>query len=248
MIPYRGKIAIFLLSLIVALLFSQNGNGIMANSEADNQYLRKRLEMVENQLRARGIKDKSVLESMATVPRHFFVPISLIEQAYDDTPLPIGYNQTISQPYIVALMTEAAELKNTDIVLEIGTGCGYSAAVLSHLAKQVYSSEIIPKLARVSQINLKKLNYNNVIVITGDGSAGFPEHGPFNAILVTAMAPAIPQALKEQLALKGRLIIPVKNGHSEELKKITRLDMRTYEEENLGAVRFVPLKGNHGWV
>jgi len=248
LIPYRGKIAIFLLSLIVALLFSQNGNGIMANSEADNQYLRKRLEMVENQLRARGIKDKSVLESMATVPRHFFVPISLIEQAYDDTPLPIGYNQTISQPYIVALMTEAAELKNTDIVLEIGTGCGYSAAVLSHLAKQVYSSEIIPKLARVSQINLKKLNYNNVIVITGDGSAGFPEHGPFNAILVTAMAPAIPQALKEQLALKGRLIIPVKNGHSEELKKITRLDMRTYEEENLGAVRFVPLKGNHGWV
>ena len=242
------KTNVLLLSSIVTLLLSTSGNSAMKKNQEDDKFLQQRFEMLETQLYPRGIRDKNVLESMATVPRHLFVPIALRERAYDDNPLPIGYDQTISQPYIVALMTEAAELKKTDIVLEIGAGCGYSAAVLSHLAKHVYSIEIVPELAKLAKRNIEKLNYKNITIIAGDGSIGLPEYGPFNAILVTAMAPTIPPSLKEQLALNGRLIIPVNNGITEELKKFIRLDKNTYQEESLGAVRFVPLKGHEGWL
>lgn len=216
-------------------------------SEVIDYYAQAALEMVENQLIPGGIHNTKILESMKATPRHLFVPSFLSQQAYDDTALPIGYNQTISQPYIVAFMLQTAQLKPTDIVLEIDTGSGYAAAVLSKLVKKVYTIEFIPELASEAQNRLRNLGYSNVIVLQGDGSTGLKEHAPFDAILVTAGAPIIPESLKKQLAINGRLVIPVGDQLVQQLICITRLDQNHFQEEKLGSVQFVPLKGKKGW-
>ena len=202
--------------------------------------------MVERQLAARGITDGRVLAAMERVPREAFVPAELAEYAYDDSPLPIGEGQTISQPYIVALMAEAAHIGPGARVLEVGTGSGYAAAVLAELAASVVSIERHAALAEKARAALMELGYGNVEVIEGDGSRGVPERAPYDAILVAAGAPAPPDSLKRQLAEGGRLVIPVSADAHQTLCVITRRG-DSYEEEDLGAVRFVPLLGEEGW-
>ncbi|MGE0683559.1 MAG: protein-L-isoaspartate(D-aspartate) O-methyltransferase [Candidatus Binatia bacterium] len=200
-----------------------------------------RLDMVERQLRQRGIRDERVLQVMNEIPRHLFVPESWRSWAYIDGPLPIGEEQTISQPYIVALMSESLELQGPETVLEIGTGSGYQAAVLSRLAKQVYSIEIIPQLAETARARLSSLSYANVSVIVGDGNLGWLQASPYSAIMVTAAAPQIPQALLDQLAEGGRMVLPVVvDGGEQQLVRL-RKQGGVIKRENLGAVRFVPL-------
>ncbi len=206
----------------------------------------KRERMVKEQLIRRGIHDERVLNAMRKVPRHLFVPPDLIEEAYNDYPLPIGYGQTISQPYMVALMTEALEIKENDKVLEIGTGSGYQTAILAELCKEVYTIErILPLLERAKEI-LRKLGYKNIHFRAGDGTLGWPENKPYDAIIVTAGAPKIPQPLLDQLAEGGRLVIPIGDRFSQELIKVTKLEGE-FIRENLGGCRFVDLIGIHGW-
>ncbi|HLU46955.1 MAG TPA: protein-L-isoaspartate(D-aspartate) O-methyltransferase, partial [Planctomycetota bacterium] len=205
--------------------------------------------MVEGQLRARGIRDERVLEAMGTVPREAFVPVGLEEFAYDDAPLPIGHGQTISQPYVVALMIEALELRPNDRVLDVGTGSGYAAAIASRIALDVFTIERIEPLAREAEVRLRMLGYENVHVLVGDGSIGIPEHAPFDAIMVAAGSPEIPRALREGLAIGGRLVLPVgASPRLQTLLRIRRLDESRYEEEDLGPVQFVPLVGEEGWA
>ena len=199
--------------------------------------------MVADQLIPRGIADPRILDAMGAVPREAFIPPEFFLHAYDDGPLPIGGGQTISQPYIVALMTQAAKLKPTDRVLEIGTGSGYQAAVLSLLVSEVYSIERIETLAFEAQRALADWGCKNVTVMTGDGSIGWAEQGPFDAILVTASAPRIPPSLIEQLSPGGRLIIPIGDFAGQHLIRFTQGD----GEEILEAVRFVPLLGKEGF-
>ncbi len=205
--------------------------------------------MVEEQIRARGIKDKRVLAALEGIPRHLFLEEALRDQAYNDRPLPIEDRQTISQPYIVALMTEALELKGTEKVLEIGTGSGYQTAILAELAMRVFSIERIGSLAAKARQLLDALNYYNVAIRVGDGTYGWREEAPFQGIIVTAGAPRVPRHLIEQLSLGGRLVIPVGDRHSQSLYKITRLgdDPKEVKEEDLGGCRFVDLIGEHGW-
>lgn len=205
-----------------------------------------RAEMVEKQLRRRGIRDGAVLAAMLAVPRHEFVPTELRAQAYDDVPLPIGSGQTISQPYIVAAMTAALHLQPEDRVLEIGTGCGYQAAVLSQLAKEVFTIERRPELASAASEKLSRLGYSNVHVHCGDGTFGLPEAAPFDAILVAAAAPAAPGPLLAQLAERGRMIIPVGDAENQELQLIEKHGV-TFPTRMLEGCRFVPLVGFHGW-
>ncbi len=198
--------------------------------------------MVERQLQARGIRDPRVLAAMLRVPREEFVAPRLAGVAYDDSPLPIGEGQTISQPYIVACMAEAAEIAPRDRVLEVGTGSGYAAAVLSHLARDVYSIERYATLAAEARARLAALGYANVHVLHGDGRLGWPERAPFDAILVAAAGSEIPPALRAQLAVGGRLVIPV--GRHVELQQLLRVRRRSetdYDEEPIADVRFVPL-------
>ncbi len=202
--------------------------------------------MVEEQLIPRGIRDQRVLQAMREVPRHLFVPPHLRDAAYQDTPLPIGEGQTISQPYIVALMTEALELNGEEKVLEIGTGSGYQAAILSLLAKEVYTIERIASLARRAEETLSRLGYENVWVKVGNGTLGWPEHAPYDAIMVTAAAPEVPAPLKEQLADGGRLIAPVGSHWSQMLVRVKRSGDR-FISRNLTSVVFVPLVGEFGW-
>ena len=199
-----------------------------------------RRQMVEQQLQGRGIKDKAVLEAMLSVPRHRFVDSSLAQVAYADYPLPIGYDQTISQPYIVAYMSEAAKISPEEKVLEIGTGCGYQAAVLGELAKEVYTIEIIPQLAERARRTLKDLGHNNVQVMAGDGYEGWREQAPYDAILVTAAPDHIPQPLIEQLAMNGRMVIPVGERY-QEMVVLTKTQDGLIEQRTL-PVRFVPLR------
>lgn len=202
--------------------------------------------MVETQLMSRGIKDPRVLEAMRKVPRHMFVDEALQEQAYSDHPMPIGDKQTISQPYIVALMTETLQLKGDEKVLEIGTGSGYQAAILGELAERVFSIERYPNLAyRANQI-LQKLGYKNIIVRVADGTIGWPDEAPFDAIMVTAGAPRVPQPLVDQLAMGGRLVVPVGDRISQELILVKRVP-EGIQKTNLGGVRFVDLVGKWGW-
>lgn len=202
--------------------------------------------MVESQLVSRGIRDPRVLAAMRKVPRHFFVDEALQEQAYSDHPLPIGEKQTISQPYIVALMSEALQLKGHEKVLEIGTGSGYQAAVLAELADRVFSVERFPTLAfRANQI-LQKLGYRKVIIRVGDGTLGWPDDAPFDGIVVTAGAPDIPQALVDQLRVGGRLVVPVGDRISQDLILVERAP-EGINKSNLGGVRFVDLVGKWGW-
>ncbi|WP_456431796.1 protein-L-isoaspartate(D-aspartate) O-methyltransferase [Thermosulfuriphilus sp.] len=202
--------------------------------------------MVETQIVARGIKDPRVIEAMRKVPRHLFVDEALWDQAYGDFPLPIGQGQTISQPYIVALMTEALQLKGDEKVLEIGTGSGYQTAILAELAHKVYSIERVPTLVQRARRVLDELGYTNVVIRLGDGTKGWPEEAPFEAIIVTAAGPKIPKPLLEQLSDNGRLVIPVGDEYSQDLIRVTRKDDR-FVTENLGGVRFVKLIGDHGW-
>jgi protein-L-isoaspartate(D-aspartate) O-methyltransferase len=197
--------------------------------------------MVEWQLRRRGIRDRRVLAAMATVPRHLFVPEQLAGRAYRDEPLPIGYGQTISQPYVVALMSQLAELSPAESALEIGTGSGYHAAVLSRLAGRVYSIEIVPELAAAAGETLGRLGYENVEVRSGDGYRGWPEAAPFAAIVLTAAPTEIPGPLLDQLAVGGRLVAPVGEG-TQQLTVITRTP-GGLRRETVAPVRFVPMTG-----
>jgi protein-L-isoaspartate(D-aspartate) O-methyltransferase len=204
--------------------------------------------MVENQLVARGIEHPAVLRAMAEVPREEFVPGHWVEYAYADSPLPIGKEQTISQPYIVALMTEALEPSRGDRVLEIGTGSGYAAAILSRIVDEVYTIERHGSLSDVARDRYQALGYDNIHVLHSDGTLGWPEHAPYNGIVVTAGGPAVPDPLLAQLALGGRLVIPVGSTPTvQELVRVRRIAKDEYRRENLGAVRFVPLVGERGW-
>lgn len=202
--------------------------------------------MVKEQLERRGIHDARVLAAMRNVPRHAFVDPSLAPQAYEDSPLPIGEGQTISQPYMVAIMTAALGLREDDRVLEIGTGSGYQTAVLAELAQWVYSIERIPSLAQRAQETLARLGHSNISTRIGDGSQGWPEAAPFRAIIVTAGAPAIPQPLVEQLEVGGRLVIPVGPSHAQTLRRVLKKEEGIQEEELVGCV-FVKLVGEHAW-
>jgi protein-L-isoaspartate(D-aspartate) O-methyltransferase len=212
-------------------------------------YAKQRKRMVETQLRSRGIRDERLLKAMETIPRHLFVDEALRDQAYFDHPLPIDAGQTISQPYIVALMTAALELRGRERVLEIGTGSGYQTAVLAALADQVFSIERVAPLASRARKILDALDDYNVAIRIGDGTYGWREESPFDAIIVTAGAPRVPPILVEQLAVGGRLVIPVGDRHTQDLIRVVRQSEEAgdIKQEDLGGCRFVSLIGEHGW-
>ncbi len=210
------------------------------------KYQRLRHEMVKRQLEARGITDPNVLAAMRTVPRHLFVSEALMDQAYGDFPLPIGEQQTISQPYIVAEMTQALQLGKDDRVLEIGTGSGYQAAVLAQIAYRVYTMERIYSLYIKARRLFDQLKYYNIVTRYSDGTTGWKDESPFDAIIVTAGAPKIPKALVDQLAMGGRMVIPVGDQYSQDLIKLVR-DSSGIHQTNLGGCRFVKLVGEDGW-
>jgi len=214
--------------------------------KTSKKYERKREEMVRSQIEARGIRDPRVLSAFRVVPRHLFVSEALRDQAYGDYPLPIGEQQTISQPYIVAEMTQALELKKDDRVLEIGTGSGYQAAILAQIVYRVYTIERKRSLYMQTRNLFDKLNYHNIVTKYADGTKGWQEESPFDAIVVTAGAPEIPEVLINQLTKGGRLVVPVGNQHTQELIKIYR-NKEKFEQTNLGGCRFVKLVGEHGW-
>ncbi len=210
------------------------------------EYLRQ--QMIDHQMAARGLRNQTVLNAINAVPREEFVPTELVEFAYSDSPLPIAASQTISQPYIVALMTAALELQAGDRVLEVGTGSGYAAAVLAEIATEVYTVERHKVLADSAHNRLEELGYDNTHVIHGDGTLGWPEHAPFDAIVVAAGGPEVPETLKHQLAIGGRLVIPVGTSlRTQKLLRVRRVGEHEYLEEDLGSVRFVPLIGAAGW-
>ncbi|HJX05595.1 MAG TPA: protein-L-isoaspartate(D-aspartate) O-methyltransferase [Candidatus Nanoarchaeia archaeon] len=208
----------------------------------DYQKLRK--EMVEHQIKDRGIYNEKLLGVMMQIPRHLFVPEGMRDSAYDDNPLPIGSGQTISQPYIVALMTELLELRGDENVLEIGAGSGYQAAILSKLAKRVYTIERVKELADRTRELLREYNYANVEVIHGDGTKGYPKEAPYDVIIVTAAADRVPQSLLEQLAEGGRLVAPLGPRYHQELVRIKKVSKDKLQTEYFGGVIFVPLIGD----
>jgi len=202
--------------------------------------------MVKDQLRARGIRDEGVLQVMGKIPRHLFIEEALADEAYDDHPVPIGEKQTISQPYIVALMTEALELTGKENTLEIGTGSGYQTAILAELSNSVYTIDRIESLLLNARKILAQLGYDNIVFKVFDGTMGWEDYSPFDAIMVTAGSPSLPRPLLDQLADNGRMIIPVGDRHTQELIKVIRRGRRL-EQESLGGCRFVNLIGVHGW-
>lgn len=209
---------------------------------------RQRSKMVQLQLAARDIHDQRVLDAMALVPRQAFVDDSYLELAYSDAPLPIGCGQTISQPYVVALMIQALELRPTDRVLEIGAGSGYAAAVMSRIAAEVYAIERIEELAELAIENCRGVGYDNIQIRLGDGTLGWPELAPFDAIVVAAGGPWVPQALLDQLEIGGRLVMPVgRDRISQTLVVVRKTGATECEQTDLGGVRFVPLVGKQGW-
>lgn len=226
---------------------------------SDTEFAHLRHQMVTRQLRGRHLTDERVLAAMEKVPRHLFVPQSQRHAAYNDGPLPIGTGQTISQPYMVARMTELLRLTPTDRVLEIGTGSGYQAAILAELAGEIWTLERHTELAGRAAELLSQLGYENVHVITGDGSLGYLDAAPYNAIVVTAAAPSVPEALKAQLAINGRMVIPVTSGHNEDLRLIERplpakseaerdeASDHCFRETSILSCTFVPLIGEQGY-
>ena len=206
-----------------------------------------RRRMVEGQLIARGISDQRVLDAMLKVPRHKFVEEALQSQAYQDGPLPIGERQTISQPYMVAVMSQALALNGSETVLEVGTGSGYQAAILALLADRVFSLERIPSLARRARKVLDECGFSKVNIRVADGTRGWHEMAPFDAIMVTAGAPEVPRDYLDQLAVGGRLVIPVGDRSSQVLMRITRTGEQEFEDERILGCRFVPLVGSCGW-
>jgi protein-L-isoaspartate(D-aspartate) O-methyltransferase len=239
--------AIVVIACAILLLWNKNKVLAMGCTESvldedEDTFARQRKRMVEEQIAYRGVKDKRVLEAMESVPRHLFVPEEVRSYSYYDQPVPIGFGQTISQPYIVAFMTELLKVGSSDVVLEVGTGSGYQAAILARLAKQVYTIEIIEDLGKEAQKRLEILGYNNVEVMIGDGYKGWPEHAPFDAIVVTAAAEHIPQPLIEQLKPGGRMVIPVGGVYAvQDLMLITKDASSKIVKESIIPVRFVPL-------
>lgn len=204
--------------------------------------------MVDQQLVDQGVRAPLVLQAMRDIPRDRFVSNELSALAYENSPLPIGEGQTISQPFIVALMTEALKLTGSESVLEVGTGSGYAAAILGRIARQVFTIERIHALAVQAQNNLKNLELDNVSLVEGDGTLGYPQAAPYDAIVVAASGPVVPDALKSQLKIGGRLVIPVgSEPNNQRLRRITRVSNSEYADEDLEAVRFVPLIGAQGW-
>ncbi len=236
---------IILISCIVQLVFKRDmviAMGGLNTVIDEDTFTRQRKRMVEEQIAYRGIVDKGVLEAMQAVPRHLFIPEENRSYSYYDQPVPIGFGQTISQPYIVAFMTELLKLGKEDVVLEVGTGSGYQAAILSKLVKQVYTIEIIEGLGKEASKRLKTMGYNNVEVKVGDGYKGWSEHAPFDAIIVTAAAEHIPQPLVDQLKPGGRLVIPVGGVYEvQDLMLITKDVSSKVVKESIIPVRFVPL-------
>jgi len=210
------------------------------------KYERQREDMVRKQIEARGIKDPMVLAAFRKVPRHLFVSEALRDQAYGDYPLPIGEQQTISQPYIVAEMTQALKLSKSDRVLEIGTGSGYQAAILSQIVYRVYTIERIRSLYMQARSLFDKLHYHNIVTRCADGTKGWQSESPFDAIVVTAGAPELPDALVRQLGTGGRMVVPVGDQHTQDLIEIYRGE-NSIQQTNLGGCRFVKLVGEHGW-
>jgi len=226
------------LATLTGWLFA--GCGVSKPAESPESFAAARARMVETQLRDRGIRDPEVLRAMDTVPRHELVPESLRARAYDDGPLPIGLGQTISQPYIVAAMSEALALRSGERVLEIGTGSGYQAAVLAELGARVYSIELEPELAARARRDLDRLGYGAVETRQGDGYLGWPEHAPFDAIIVTAAPESVPEALIAQLAVGGRMVVPV--GRYDQDLMLLRKQSEGMTRESLMPVRFVPMR------
>lgn len=211
-------------------------------------FAEERRRMVERQIASRGVVDRRVLDAMRAVPREAFVPAAAAEFAYEDTPLAIEEGQTISQPYVVALMAAALELTPRDRALEIGAGSGYAAAVLSRVAAEVYAMERHAALAELARRRMRELGYHNVYILHGDGTLGCAAHAPYDAIVVAAGGPSVPDALRSQLVIGGRLVIPVGDTPQEqELVRVMRTSENDYEREGLGGVRFVPLIGVQGW-
>jgi protein-L-isoaspartate(D-aspartate) O-methyltransferase len=225
-----------ILRLMISILFCD----CQAQDFKNDNFTSLRKAMVENQIKARGIKDKRVMDAMLKVERHLFVPEEYVNQAYGDFPLPISEGQTISQPYIVALMTQVLDLNNTSKVLEIGTGSGYQAAILGEICDSVYTIEIYESLANDAGKTLKELGYNNVIVKAGDGFMGWEEHRPFDAIVVTCAPTQVPQALIDQLIEGGKLVIPLGEANNQQLVLFEKKDGKLVKR-NLVAVRFVPM-------
>jgi protein-L-isoaspartate(D-aspartate) O-methyltransferase len=230
----------------VKLFRGHAANELPSKDSGGDEFAAQRAEMLEKQLRRRGITDSSVLSAMDLVWREEFVPNEFRQRAYEDAPLPIGEGQSISQPYIVAAMTAALHLTGDERVLEIGTGCGYQAAILSRLAKIVFTIDSRPKLASSATARLDRLGFENVHVHCGDGTLGLPELSPFDAILVAAAAPSVPEPLRAQLAEGGRLILPVGDAENQELLYVERHG-NSFETRTMEACRFVPLIGYHGW-
>jgi len=210
------------------------------------EWIFERERMVKEQIIARGIKDNRVIEAIKKVPRHLFVDKIYYHQAYNDYPLPIGQDQTISQPYMVAAMTEILELKGSEKVLEVGTGSGYQTAILALLCSKVYSIERISDLTRKARLKLDKLGFRNINLVVGDGSLGWPDYAPYTGIIVTAGAPEIPNTLINQLDENGRLVIPVGDEYSQILNLVKKHKGRIYRKEFFGCT-FVPLVGKIGW-
>ncbi|MFC1866598.1 protein-L-isoaspartate(D-aspartate) O-methyltransferase [Thermodesulfobacteriota bacterium] len=211
-----------------------------------HDYRLARERMVKNQLMPRGIKDKGVLRAMRKIQRHLFMEEALVGEAYNDHPLPIGHKQTISQPYIVALMTQALELTGKEKTLEIGTGSGYQTTILAELSEKVYTIERIRPLLEKSRFLLNELGYTNILFKSYDGTLGWKEYAPFDSIIITAGAPKIPEPLLDQLDEGGRMVIPIGDRFSQDLIKVTKRK-DSYEKKNLGGCRFVDLIGLHGW-
>jgi len=222
-----------IIAFVIAIL-----TGAITCAQPDNVEALRR-EMVDTQIRARNVRNEAVLGAMERVPRHLFVPEAVRAYAYEDRPLPIGQGQTISQPYIVGYMTDTLQLQAAHKVLEIGTGSGYQAAVLAEIAKQVYSIEIVPELAAGARRALEQAGYRNVEVRTGNGYLGWPEHAPFDRIIVTAAPPEIPQALVDQLAVGGVMVVPVGTGY-QEIVVITKTAQGVTQRRTI-AVQFVPM-------
>jgi len=212
----------------------------------DAHYANLRHRMVTEQIISRGVKDKRVLEALRRIPRHWFVPEEYSDIAYSDSPLPIGHGQTISQPYIVALMTELLELEGDENVLEVGTGSGYQAALLACLARQVHTIERHSVLADNADEVLLRLGFTNVLVHVGDGSLGLPKYAPYQAIMITAAAPNVPQPILDQLDEGGRLVLPVGGAGGQMLDRWHK-QRGGYKQEHIAPVAFVPLRGQHGW-
>lgn len=218
---------------------------LKAKTHSDKFNLARR-RMIDRQLVARGITDPKVLKVMGDIPRHLFVEEALAEQSYGDYPVGIGEGQTISQPYIVAMMTQSLQLKGNEKILEIGTGCGYQTSVLASLAGQIYTIERIKNLAFKARRVLKELGYKNVVMRVGDGTQGWPEAKPFDGILIAAASPVIPKPLFNQLSEGGRMLVPIGDEENQDLIRITRIDGKP-KVENLGPCRFVKLVGKFGF-